>query len=427
MNTIKAIFAGLLAASVSMAAISGIVIKDTVGTIIPIAGAVEQGGQTATTGTDGSFTLTGTGVIDLNNNKLSSNKLSASTGNGVLYLHLQERGAVELQTYTLHGQAVSRVYRMLDKGTHRIAQSHNGNGVYLYRIKACGIELIVKSPTLGRIAGGAVSSTQGTSTTATAGSAERYIPIADVIRVMKEGYLNCRIAVNNSDTSNIVIKIISQDAGTVTDIDGNVYRAIRIGSQVWTAENLRTTKYNDGTPVTLDTSTATWTNATTEKYCYYSNTTNADSIKKYGALYNWYVVAPTNPKKIAPAGWHVPTDAEWDTLENHLIANGYNWDGTTTVNKSMAAKTDWISYAGSGAIGNNLTKNNTSGFSALPGGHRIMGYFSLQTSDGYWWSATESVTSKAWLRYLYSGLVGLGRYDISKSSGFSVRLVRDVE
>jgi len=106
-----------------------------------------------------------------------------------------------------------------------------------------------------------------------------------------------------------------------------------------------------------------------------NNTTNADSIKKYGALYDWYAASPTNVKKIAPAGWHVPSDAEWDTLQNYLTAKGYNRDGTTTGNKiekALAAKTDWVTYSTNGTIGSDLSKNNSSGFSALPGGYRFL-------------------------------------------------------
>jgi uncharacterized protein (TIGR02145 family) len=133
----------------------------------------------------------------------------------------------------------------------------------------------------------------------------------------KTGYLNYRCVQYNSDTTGLKIKMIAS-AGTVTDTDGNVYQTVRIGNQVWMAENLRVTKYNDGSAITLDTSGNNMDNATTPKYCYYNNTTNADSIKKYGALYNWYVVSPANPKKIAPAGWHVPTDSEWTVLEKYL-------------------------------------------------------------------------------------------------------------
>jgi uncharacterized protein (TIGR02145 family) len=196
------------------------------------------------------------------------------------------------------------------------------------------------------------------------------------------------------------------------------------------AENLRVTKYNDSSAIPLDTSTATWANSTTPKYCFCNNTTNSDSIKKYGALYNWYVVSPINTKRIAPAGWHVPSKAEWDTLQNYLIANGYNWDNTTTGNKiakALAAKTDWQTHTTAGTIGCVLTMNNRSGFSALVGGFRSYydGRFDDQSHDSFWWSATESGASYAWESYLYFVNTYLGRHDSIKSFGFSVRLVKD--
>jgi uncharacterized protein (TIGR02145 family) len=184
----------------------------------------------------------------------------------------------------------------------------------------------------------------------------------------------------------------------------------------------------------LDTSTATWYNATTPKYCFYNNTTDSGSIRKYGALYNWYVVSPANLKKIAPTGWHVPSDSEWTVLEKYLILNGYNWDGTkdtaqyNEIAKSLAAKTDWYIDTTIGAIGNDLTKNNSSGFSALSGGYRIFnGIFYGQSSYGHWWSATEYDASDAWDRYLgFDGdYVGRNSGGFSKSCGFTVRLLRD--
>jgi hypothetical protein len=141
---------------------------------------------------------------------------------------------------------------------------------------------------------------QGTSSTILTRQVEWHVPIIDVIKVEKEGYLNYRVIVTKSDTSGIVIKMILKDAGTVMDIDGNVYHAIKIGNQIWTMENLRTTKYNDGTAIPLVIDNDAWSALTTPGYCYNENQTNADSIKKWGALYNWYynwyVVAPT--KKI---------------------------------------------------------------------------------------------------------------------------------
>ena len=214
--------------------------------------------------------------------------------------------------------------------------------------------------------------------------------------------------------------------GTVADIDGNVYRTIVIGNQEWTITNLRTTRYKNGTPITLDTGTSTWGTGTTGKYCYYTNTTDAGAQQKYGALYNWYAVSSGN---LAPAGWRVPDTTDWNNLENYLISNGYNYDGTTSGNKiakSMAAGL-WTTSATAGAIGNNLSTNNKSGFSALGGGYRHnVGNFYSQSVNGCWWSAAESGASNAWYRYLYCDSGYLYRSYDYKSCGYSVRLLRDL-
>jgi len=214
---------------------------------------------------------------------------------------------------------------------------------------------------------------------------------------------------------------------TVTDIEGNVYNTVKIGSQVWMLENLKTTHYNDGIAIPLVTDSTAWYKYT-PAYCWYNN--DAATYKnKYGALYNGYAV---NTGKLAPTGWHVPTDAEWTTLENYLIANGYNYDGSTSGDKyakSLAATTDWATdpYSGTGTIGNELTKNNRSGFSALPGGYRdyFDGSFSNVGIYGYWWSSTEDDTIYAWYRNMFYGLSDVGRLLSSKLNGLSVRCVKD--
>lgn len=240
-----------------------------------------------------------------------------------------------------------------------------------------------------------------------------------VLRLMLFGIFSVSVCMAQSVTN----------SSTVKDADGNVYQAVKIGNQIWTVENLMTTKNNDSTPIPHVTDSAAWVALSTPGYCYYNNTTNADSIKKFGALYNWYAV---NTNKLAPSGWHVPTDAEWDTLQNYLLANGYNWDESITGNKmakSMATKTDWALDTTPGAIGNDLTKNNKSGFSALPGGsHGFNGDWGFVGfgSIGRWWSATEFVGSYAYyssLRYDLDNLIGLNSAD--KNCGFSVRLVKD--
>ena len=211
---------------------------------------------------------------------------------------------------------------------------------------------------------------------------------------------------------------------TIKDSDGNVYTTIVIGNQVWTIENLRTTKYNDGTDIPLVTDDTEWTNLTSPGYCWYNNTTDVAEQKKWGALYNWYAV---NTAKLAPAGWHVPRDAEWDTLQKFLKASGYTtgWlcDGTQSIAQSMAAKTDWSGASAVCAPGYNLSINNRSGFSALPGGFRnIWGKFNEINHEGRWWSATEDSTSY----YLSSVSPNLNRFDSNnKMMGYNVRCVQD--
>ena len=214
--------------------------------------------------------------------------------------------------------------------------------------------------------------------------------------------------------------------GTLIDNDGHTYNYRKIGTQVWMTENLRTSKYRNGERISNLTLAADWSAATLGAWCYYNH--DATLGRKYGKLYNWYAVADN--RNIAPVGWHVATDEEWTTLINYLIANGYNYDGSTSGDyyaKSLAATTDWATDSGTGTIGNDLTQNNRSGFSALPGGYRYYsnGTFGGVGFGGYWWSSTEYGGRFAWHRYMNyinSYVSGLGN---SKQYGFSVRCVRD--
>ena len=229
---------------------------------------------------------------------------------------------------------------------------------------------------------------------------------------------------------NAINESVSQETtpvvGTLIDNDGHTYNYRKIGTQVWMTENLRTSKYRNGERISNLTSAADWSAATLGAWCYYNN--DATLGRKYGKLYNWYAVADN--RNIAPVGWHVATDEEWTTLENYLIANGYNYDGSTSGDnyaKSLAATTDWATDSGTGTIGNDLTKNNRSGFSALPGGNRYTsnGTFGLVGGSGYWWSSTEKSTSIAWDRLMGYGLSDVYRDSSNKQNGFSVRCVRD--
>jgi len=206
---------------------------------------------------------------------------------------------------------------------------------------------------------------------------------------------------------------------TVIDIDGNVYHAITIGTQVWMVENLKTTRYRDGTSIPFVTNGTSWATLSTPSYCWYNN--DATTYRNtYGALYNWYAV---NTGKLAPTGWHVPTDTEWTTLENYVSANL----GTSDyLSRALASTTNWIADTSAGAIDNDLTKNNSSGFSALPCGSRgDNGTFRRVGSYCFWWSSTDDVTYSAWSRFIYVSFCDVYRYSSGKRDGFSVRCIKD--
>ena len=219
-------------------------------------------------------------------------------------------------------------------------------------------------------------------------------------------------------------------AGSVTDQDGNSYPSLTYGDQVWPVKNAEVVTYRDGTQIPQVTDPTAWSNLTTGAWSYYNN----DPTKP--RLYNWYAVMgihdndPNTPnKEFAPEGWHVPTDAEWTTLENYLITNGYNYDGTTTGNKigkAMASTTGWNTSTNTGAIGNDQSLNNDSEFNAPPeGGRSSNGSFFYEGSSAIFWSSTESGSDNAWNRDLSNIISYLGRANNNKRYGFSVRFVRD--
>jgi uncharacterized protein (TIGR02145 family) len=214
--------------------------------------------------------------------------------------------------------------------------------------------------------------------------------------------------------------------GSLKDIDGNVYKTVKIGSQEWMAENLKTTMYNDSTQIANVTSDTQWILLTTGAYCNYDNLeSNAAS---YGRLYNWYAVSTG---KLAPAGWHIPTNQDWMSLENYLVANGYNYDGTKDkikLGKSLAATTGWALSDQPGTPGANPEGNNSTGFTALPGGLRgVDGLFHSIGDYGFWWSS-NSVTDnlKSAYNWYLCNCQNWSSYHISNTfCGLSVRLVKD--
>lgn len=218
---------------------------------------------------------------------------------------------------------------------------------------------------------------------------------------------NLNEIINVTFNNSVVLTPCNGGIIDVTDIEGNVYPVVQIGNQCWTAENLKTTQYNDGTLIPNETNNQLWADLTTPAWCYYDNNPSYDLI--YGKLYNWYTVSSGN---ICPIGWHVPTDTEWTVLADYL-------GGKSSGAEKLKSTTGWNEE--------NISATNESGFSALPGGYRddINGTFSRSGDSGYWWSSTDNDIYYAWTRLLFYQYENIGRFAISKKTGNSLRCIQD--
>lgn len=221
----------------------------------------------------------------------------------------------------------------------------------------------------------------------------------------------------------------------LSDIDGNQYKALKIGSQTWMVENLRVTHLNDGTSLKKITVDSIWEINTSPAYCWYQND-SAKYSNLYGAYYNGFTI---ESKLLSPKGWHIPSDSEWTVLENYLIANGYNYNGLTYGNnfaKSMASTSLWVFSEGEGVAGNTdyPLNRDASGFSAFPAGYKYMTwshhnsslFFCSNGIEAYWWSSTKSSRQYfAYGRYMCHNLSSLERLDFFYYNGIAVRCVKD--
>ena len=224
-------------------------------------------------------------------------------------------------------------------------------------------------------------------------------------------------------------------AQTVADIDGNVYNTVTIGTQVWLKENLKVTHYRNGEPIPEVKDSMAWVIQTKGAWCNNENKP-ANSII-YGKLYNWH--AANDSRGIAPIGWHVPSDAEWKTLEIYVgmpanMANLENYRGTKEANTlKKADTTTYWTLACCPTPG--LSKNkgtNSSGFTALGGGYRIYfnaggNYTSFQapTGNAQFWTSTAPDDTTAWLRHLCVYHEDIYRAHWPKVNGSSIRLIWD--
>jgi uncharacterized protein (TIGR02145 family) len=204
----------------------------------------------------------------------------------------------------------------------------------------------------------------------------------------------------------LMLSVGNLNAQTVKDIDGNTYKTKTIGEQIWMAENLKTTKYNDGKEIPLEADVAKWDKLTGPAYCYYDN--DISNKDEFGALYNWHTVAQKN---LCPQDWHVPTKEDWSKLIE-FINSGENAE---TQALTLKSKEGWKRNDGLDSYG----------FNGVPGGFLSWGGFYYKGEGAYWWSSTEE----------HSGFIKVWSIDnirknveetiLEKKVGASIRCVKD--
>ncbi|MFH0736214.1 MAG: fibrobacter succinogenes major paralogous domain-containing protein [bacterium] len=220
-------------------------------------------------------------------------------------------------------------------------------------------------------------------------------------------------ATNNAGTGygNVIsFTTLQVNDGTVTDIDGNVYHSVTIGTQVWLRENLKVTHYRNGDPIPLVVTNPVWSSLTTSAYSNYNNDPTISAT--YGVLYNWY--AASDSRNIAPEGWHVPTNAEWTILINYL--------GGEDLAGAKMKETGTLHWQDP-----NTGANNQSGFTALGAGERdgTTNLFSYFQYASRYWSSDQFTAADGWFRAVFHYATYCYNGDLPKQFGLSIRLIKD--
>ena len=327
--------------------------------------------------------------------------------------------------YGIDGRKVAGLSQYLQAGNHSFLLSLP-QGIYAIKVKGVGFNYTAKAISQNNSSPIAQISYTGAAKTVASSSQQRSKSSGVTTFAYSSNDLLLYKA-TSGNYSTIVTDVPTGDKTTgfefvaCTDADGNNYTVVTIGTQTWMAENLKTTKYRDGTSIPNETVTATWFSLVNSgAWCNYNN--DAANDTKYGKLYNWY--AANNSSNIAPTGWHLCTSAECVTLTSYV---GTHYGTSLTTAKALAASTDWTTYNISGAIGNNLNINNYSGFSAIPSGTRNSGTndFSVNGNVFIFWTSSLYSGSDYYGHFLYNSshtMVGGG---YPRQSGFAVRCIKD--
>ena len=226
---------------------------------------------------------------------------------------------------------------------------------------------------------------------------------------------NTSTSTNNDDNNTDDVKTnitFGKQGPTISDVEGNSYKTVYIGAQHWMAENLKTSRFNNGIQITNLTNSDQWSTTNTGAWCHYNN--DDFFAQKYGKLYNWYIVSLSmNGNNVCPTGWHIPNDSDWKQLSAYL-------GGEEKAGGVMKE----VGFVNWGTPNTNAT--NTSLFSGLPGGYRSeYGDFRDISKNGNWWSSTEQTSVGANRFKIEYNSESMSFENNSKKDGYSIRCIKD--
>jgi uncharacterized protein (TIGR02145 family) len=361
-----------------------------------------------TTKADGTYQLSRT--VGIQYNLSSTGSFSGNLfNNGILEISVAKQEPVTVETFSLNGVLRARlVHEVMEPGLYKfdIRKSCASTNMFIITVRQGDKTTTYPVFSLNASFTNNISTDRQAARLAKCGALSA--TFSDTIICSLSGFTTAKTAIAAPTGVNDISLTAASGQPTVTDADGNVYHTVTIGTQVWMVENLKTTKYNDGTPIPLAPGSAAWEFIWTGAYCWYNN--DITNKNPYGAIYNYFAIS-TN--KLAPTGWHVPTDAEWSTLTTYLggesVAGG---------KLKEAGTTHWASP--------NKGATNETGFSALPGGYLTdTGVFTSMGKYGDWLSATKSDNNNAVIRMLLFDAEMVITYPNATVYGFSVRCVKD--
>ena len=374
--------------------------------------------------------LTGTvGISDALNEYSSRMKIypNPMTDKSTLLISPPEEGNAVISVCDITGKIVTQIKSYLENYTQEFTLSGLNNGMYIVNVKGNTYQLSGKLISNGK-SNGTTSIEKVSGNIAVDKKESKMNNKGTMATVDMEYTAGDRLKFTGSSGIYSTVKTdIPEQNKTITfnfiectDQDDNHYSVVQLGTQVWMAENLKTTKYLSGDPIGTTTPSDKNISSESDPKYQWAYDGNESNVPTYGRLYTYYTVVDS--RKICPTGWHVPADAEWTTLTDYLTSNGYGYEGSgPDIAKSMATTSGWTASATSGTVGNDQPGNNSSGLTALPGGNRYsLGEFGGLGDYGIWRSSTawNALAIYNDLDYVYNDIA-------VNANGFSVRCVKD--